>query len=121
VNKKPQKTAGHMVYNRADNLKKRGADANPNGRPKGSVNRTTSIREALKNIALDESGETLEEFCQKIKKNEPLEFFKALIRLEPQALSIGGIDNAPPSQISFAKPTKKEKESITDVEYVTAD
>jgi hypothetical protein len=75
-----------MTYNRADNLTKKGKDANPNGRPKGSLSRTTCIRKALQNIALDESKQSLEEFCQFIKETEPVEFFKAWIKLAPQKI-----------------------------------
>jgi hypothetical protein len=92
-------------------FEKTGKDANPNGRPKGSINRTTSIREALRSIALDESEETLEQFCKKIKQTEPIEFFKALVKLEPQSLNIGGIENAPPIEISFLQPKAKNDES----------
>jgi hypothetical protein len=77
-----------MTYNRADNLTKKGADANPNGRPKGAVTRTTCIRKALEAIALDDSEQSLEDFCKQIKKNEPVEFFKALVKLAPAKLDI---------------------------------
>lgn len=75
-----------MTYNRADNLTKKGADANPNGRPKGSVNRTTSIRQALHNLAVNDSEQSLEEFCKFIKETEPVEFFKAWVKLAPQKI-----------------------------------
>jgi hypothetical protein len=77
-----------MTYNRADNLTKKGADANPNGRPKGSKTRTTCIRQALEAIALDDSEQSLEDFCKQIKTTEPVEFFKALVKLAPAKLDI---------------------------------
>lgn len=67
------------------NPEKKGAAANPNGRPKGKT-RTTCIREALKNIAIDDSEQSLEDFCRFIKKTEPVEFFKAWIKLSPQKI-----------------------------------
>jgi hypothetical protein len=77
-----------MTFNCADNLTKKGAAANPNGRPKGSITRSTCIRRALENLALDDSEQSLEDFCRFIKKNEPVEFFKALVRLAPAKLDI---------------------------------
>ena len=58
-----------------------------NGRPKGK-SRTTCIRQALEAIALDDSEQSLEEFCKQIKTNEPVEFFKALVKLAPSKLDI---------------------------------
>ena len=57
-----------------------------NGRPKGAISRTTCIRKALENIALDDSEESLDEFCKFIKKTEPVEFFKAWLKLAPQKI-----------------------------------
>jgi hypothetical protein len=65
---------------------KTGKDANPNGRPKGSITRTTSIRQALNNLALNDKEQSLEDFCKFIKETEPVEFFKAWIKLAPQKI-----------------------------------
>lgn len=69
------------------NPEKKGAAANPNGRPRGKT-RTTCIRDALESIALDDSEQSLEDFCKMIKKTEPIEFFKALVKLAPQKMSV---------------------------------
>lgn len=75
-----------MKFNPADNLKKKGAAANPNGRPKGKA-RTTCIREAIENIFKDEKNESLEQFMQALKKAEPVEFVKVMARLAPQKIN----------------------------------
>ena len=75
-----------MTYNRADNLTKKGADANPNGRPKGAITRTTDIRRAIYNIFDNKENETLEDYLTKIKKDEPVEFMKIMAKLAPQKI-----------------------------------
>jgi len=70
------------------NPEKTGAAANPNGRPKGSKTRTTCIRQALEAIALDDSEQSLEDFCKQIKTTEPVEFFKALVKLAPSKIDL---------------------------------
>lgn len=59
-----------------------------NGRPKGAITRTTCIRKALEAIALDDSEQSLEDFCKQIKTNEPVEFFKALVKLAPSKIDL---------------------------------
>lgn len=59
-----------------------------NGRPKGSITRTTCIRKALENLALDDNEQSIEEFCKFIKKTEPVEFFKALVKLAPSKIDL---------------------------------
>lgn len=60
-----------------------------NGRPKGKA-RTTCIREAIKNIFLDEKNESLEAYLEKIKKTEPVEFMKTMAKLAPKELNVDG-------------------------------
>ncbi|NBP03267.1 MAG: hypothetical protein EBU90_24920, partial [Proteobacteria bacterium] len=68
---------------------KKGAAANPNGRPKGQ-SRTTCIRQAIKNIFENEKNESLEDYLANIKKNEPVEFMKVMAKLAPKELDIKG-------------------------------
>ena len=91
---------------------KTGKDANPNGRPKGSISRTTCIRKALENLALDDNEQSIEEFCKFIKKTEPVEFFKALVKLAPSKIDLEAKGDLN-LKVTFVDADKVDKDIIT--------
>lgn len=64
------------------------SDYQPNnkGKPKGAVTRTTCIRKAIFNLFDNPQNESLEDFMQNLKQNEPVEFAKIMTKLAPQKI-----------------------------------
>ena len=64
----------------------------PGGRPKGAPNKTSvTVKDAMLGAAAAYRAggkEGLQGFCEHIRDNEPIEFFKALAKMLPRDMNI---------------------------------
>ena len=68
-------------------LKKGGPSLNPNGRPKGSKNKFTTLKEAFINAFVGSGGEeALTEFAKQARNKK--EFYKMIAKMLPNSVDI---------------------------------